>query len=438
MDSTSNGSKNYFSGGLAEIVSEPSSITFSYLQKWFNGASSFGIAMHLLGLPYLKTKDSILEIIDGQLLINLNTEEATIYKNTIFTYKNQKSRAVTPSLKISYTKLLNPICIYNTIKILIVQSKWIAKPQYFAKKTEGFIEKIPTKIYSTNLDEINSNLMDNVWPYVIATGILTEFFDHLIKSEAKDKYGQIQQYIASQVSQDDWYFQCLSDQMKVKESQLTFDSYINSYGLRADDDYELTSPRWYEIKSTIQKRIINIETSHDKKEISIPSGLSNKLLSYIKAEIRLQLARSNTKRKALTAIDRLRQLLIEKDVIKKLPISKIKKAKKHSPISSPNLQNIGTPVSLGTATGIAKVITTTQDTIDKNTIGVFPNASPQFSTLYTKCKGMIFLKGGQTSHGAIVAREFGIPAIVDIQAQNIKNGTSITLDGQSGEWKINS
>jgi phosphoenolpyruvate-protein kinase (PTS system EI component) len=49
---------------------------------------------------------------------------------------------------------------------------------------------------------------------------------------------------------------------------------------------------------------------------------------------------------------------------------------------------------------------------------------------------MIFLRGGQTSHGSIVAREFGIPAIIDNKAQGIKDGVILEMDGDAGEWRI--
>ncbi len=437
MEPAINGSKNYFSGGLAEIVSEPSSLTYSFLKDWFNGTSSFGIAMHLLSLPYKKTGSPILEIKNGQLLVNLEIEEETIYKNTIFTYRKQKSAENTPSLKISYIKLLNPACIFNTLKILLLQSKWIASPKISTETAASFVEKIPSEIKTTNSDEINEILRDKVWPYIIAIGILAEFYDHLIQNDAKKDLSQIQLYITSQIAKNDWFFQGLTDQMKVKNKQLEFDEYIKHYGLRADDDYELTSPRWREIKSVIKERIDNSKSTLKQKDFEKPADISKKLQSYVEAEINLQIARSNAKKKALIVIDKLRQSLIRKKLIKIHPAAKIKKIKHNSATSISPVSNHGFPVSQGTASGIAKLVSSPLDTIPENTIGIFPNASPQFSTLYQKCEGMIFLRGGQTSHGAIVAREFGIPAIVDSQAENIKDGTKITIDGKTGNWKIN-
>lgn len=436
MDSNRFGSKNYFSGGLAEIVSKPTNITFSYLKKWFCGASSFGSAMQLLGLPYIKNKESILEIVDGQLYINLYIEEATLYKNTIFKYKIQKTIADTPSLTVSLPKLINPISIYNSTKILFVQSFWIANPQKYSLFANQLTENIPAKSSSTNTDEINAILKDQVWPSVIAVGMLAEFYNNLIQNESKFKYSEVQHYISSKVAKSDWFFKSLTEQEKVKLGHLTLEDYFKEYGIRADNDYELTFPRWIETKQLIVKRINNFKVA-PQKEISMPLGLGKKLQTYIEAEIQLQISRSNAKHKALVYINQLRQQLISKKIIKVIEKVKTKKTNPRPKPTNQLLHNTGTPVSLGQVTGSVQVIKTAQDTIGENIIGIFPNASPQFSILYTKCIGMIFLKGGQTSHGAIVAREFGIPAIVDINAQNIKNGTNLTIDGQRGKWKIN-
>ncbi len=81
-------------------------------------------------------------------------------------------------------------------------------------------------------------------------------------------------------------------------------------------------------------------------------------------------------------------------------------------------------------------ITNNIENISDNIIGIFPNASPEFASQYPKCKGLIFLKGAQTSHGAIVAREFGIPALIDDTIEKILNGQEIELDGEKGTWKI--
>ena len=87
-------------------------------------------------------------------------------------------------------------------------------------------------------------------------------------------------------------------------------------------------------------------------------------------------------------------------------------------------------------TGKALHIQTTDAEIPSGIIGIFPNASPTYSILYTKCLGLIFLRGGQTSHGAIVAREFGIPALIDPNASVIPNAIPVSMNGEMGTWEI--
>jgi pyruvate,water dikinase len=93
----------------------------------------------------------------------------------------------------------------------------------------------------------------------------------------------------------------------------------------------------------------------------------------------------------------------------------------------------GKAVSVGKAKGMVLNIVNSNQQINKNTVGIFPNASPEFTHQFPKCVGIIFQKGGVTSHGAIVAREFGIPAIIDPNAK-IPDNTAIEINGTTGQW----
>ena len=101
--------KNYYSGGLAELVPHPTSSTFSFLEKWFTGRGSIGRAMRLLHLPSRRTGECIFDLKDGELYINLKNEENTLYKWTIFKYKDQISIHSVPRLTVSFWKILNPL-----------------------------------------------------------------------------------------------------------------------------------------------------------------------------------------------------------------------------------------------------------------------------------------------------------------------------------------
>lgn len=92
-------------------------------------------------------------------------------------------------------------------------------------------------------------------------------------------------------------------------------------------------------------------------------------------------------------------------------------------------------VSSGIIRGKILNIKSTKQIIPKNCIGIFPTSGVKFTNQFLKCVGIIFLNGGMTSHGAILAREFGIPAIVYPNLK-IKQGKYVELDGTKGSVKV--
>lgn len=439
----------YYAGGLAELVSSPSLLTYSYIADWFTGSESLGKAMKLLDLPYQKMNQPILILMENNLLVNLEIEEKTLYQKTILSYVKQVDISETPRLSINLTKCIYPINLINTLKILFMQSKCISNPQWAEEKANILLKKIPDMAYGSTIEQVDELLKNNVWPYVLAIGFLNEFYNQLIIKEAKDYITNVNTYISNAIAKKDWLFRSLTDQVEVRKGNLSFSEYINRYGLRADKDYELTCPRWYEIQDVIKKRI---ETGIDTTNNTVINLVVNSRLSnYIETSITLQLLRSEAKRKALIHVDSLRKYIIQKTK-RKINLSHITKedllagklteekliinATKKAIILPSATTSKGVSVSPGYVTGKTKHITNNNITISGQTIGIFPNASPEFAIQYSKCKGMIFLKGGQTSHGAIVAREFGIPSIIDSKAQDIKDNSKLELNAETGEWRI--
>jgi phosphohistidine swiveling domain-containing protein len=441
-------SQKYYSGGLAEFVPSPSLLTYSFLKNWFTGNGSLGKAMKLLNLPYEKIDTPILDLENGELFVNLEHEELTLYKKTILTYKRQENLNETPELEISISKILNPICTINTLKIILVQSKWIANP----KDTVRFANKllqIPEPKKELDIKEIDEILKNKIWPEVIAIGLISEFYNQLISRDAKDNLSTVNKYISSSIAKEDWFFHSIYDQEEVKTNKILFSEFMEKYGIRADKDYELTCPRWNEIPDEIRKRIEN--SSNDRDEEKQILNVDKKLSEIIEASIKLQLLRSEAKKEALVYIYLLRTKILEEtkgvqnidlltrdEVLNgKIPNRKHSQEKINTKKTTRTLlTGKGLGASQGKAKGFSKNITDNYKEIPKGTICIFPSASPQFSHQYPKCTGMIFSKGGQTSHGAIVAREFRIPAIIDNKTLGIQNGTEIEIDGTTGEWKL--
>jgi pyruvate,water dikinase len=95
----------------------------------------------------------------------------------------------------------------------------------------------------------------------------------------------------------------------------------------------------------------------------------------------------------------------------------------------------GTPASAGTVTARARVILDPQGAaLEPGEILVAPSTDPGWTPLFLTAGGLVMEMGGPNSHGAVVAREYGIPAVVGVPdaTVTISTGQVITLDGGAG------
>ncbi|MEC4850970.1 MAG: PEP-utilizing enzyme, partial [Jaaginema sp. PMC 1079.18] len=96
----------------------------------------------------------------------------------------------------------------------------------------------------------------------------------------------------------------------------------------------------------------------------------------------------------------------------------------------------GIAASSGIIEGRIKILHNWQDigNVDNNTILVVPYTDSGWAPLLARAGGLISEVGGRLSHGAIVAREYGIPAVMDVRnaTQLLKDGQTVRLDGQMG------
>jgi pyruvate, water dikinase len=98
------------------------------------------------------------------------------------------------------------------------------------------------------------------------------------------------------------------------------------------------------------------------------------------------------------------------------------------------LQGIG--ASHGQAEGRVKVLRNLQDVpeIDRDTILVVPYTDSGWAPFLSRAGGLIAEVGGRLSHGAIVAREYGIPAVMDVRGATwlLQDGQRVRIDGSRG------
>jgi pyruvate,water dikinase len=95
----------------------------------------------------------------------------------------------------------------------------------------------------------------------------------------------------------------------------------------------------------------------------------------------------------------------------------------------------GLPVSAGTVEGRARVILDMAEAdLEAGDILVTAYTDPSWTPLFVAIKGLVTEVGGLMTHGAVIAREYGLPAVVGVEhaTQLIKDGQRIRVHGTEG------
>src|SRR5581483_8076556 len=100
---------------------------------------------------------------------------------------------------------------------------------------------------------------------------------------------------------------------------------------------------------------------------------------------------------------------------------------------------IGVPVSSGIVEGRARIILTLEEAaIEEGDILVTAFTDPSWTSLFVSLKGLVTEVGGMMTHGVIVAREYGLPAVVSVEnaTRLVKDGQRIRVNGTKGYVEI--
>ncbi|MEU8791355.1 rifamycin-inactivating phosphotransferase [Streptomyces sp. NPDC048643] len=100
---------------------------------------------------------------------------------------------------------------------------------------------------------------------------------------------------------------------------------------------------------------------------------------------------------------------------------------------------IGLPVSAGTVEGRARVILDMAEAdLEAGDILVTTFTDPSWSPLFVGIAGLVTEVGGQMTHGAVIAREYGLPAVVGVERATrlIQDGQRIRVHGTDGYVEI--
>ncbi len=132
-----------------------------------------------------------------------------------------------------------------------------------------------------------------------------------------------------------------------------------------------------------------------------------------------------------------------KALYKKIEMRKIEQEKRYrrwknrlkvEDVDENNLQ--GRPSSAGVIKGTARVINDPKDfgRLKPGDILVAPYTNPAWTPVFSVIGGLVVDSGGAASHASIIAREYGIPAVMGVKSatQLIQDGELITVDGSKG------
>ncbi|AWI04521.1 PEP/pyruvate-binding domain-containing protein [Clostridium drakei] len=97
----------------------------------------------------------------------------------------------------------------------------------------------------------------------------------------------------------------------------------------------------------------------------------------------------------------------------------------------------GISVAVGKVSGLVRLISNPNEggQLQLGEVMVAPSTDPAWTPLFLKAGAVVMETGGFLSHGAIVAREYGIPAVVNISGvmSILKDGQKVLVDGDNGK-----
>jgi len=150
----------------------------------------------------------------------------------------------------------------------------------------------------------------------------------------------------------------------------------------------------------------------------------------------------------LAGFEERRQELVEAAATRKVRWQSAKRLDLPDVVDSDRLERLGLPrvfesaaelegdaVAAGVSTGTARIVF---DPCQVGDLGldyvlVCPSTDPGWTPLFLNACGLVVERGGMLSHGAIVARDFGIPAVVCPGATRlIADGATVQVDGDRG------
>lgn len=525
---------------LAEVLPAPLPMTWAIIKNFMSGAGGLGKAYRGLGFYPSKSVENIgiLDLICGRIYVNLNREtklffEGFPYAHDFAELKQNPQKAMyaqaTPNIKHStsafWFKL--PLHIVRMTKSELQLRKFrsdfdqVLTEQEFPKFRE-IVEAEQNLSYSELSDaELVEKFkrwcektLDDFAPKALTATLLAAFslqrleatFQKCIdETEAKGLASRLISGLSGNLT-----VETNEKLQQVAKGQISLTDFLNDYGHRTVNEFELAQPRWREDTSYLEQIITSFsqETSEPDgqiqennpyftRQIEQREAAEKKLAEVIedKPGLRKQIEgeldftrrympfRETAKFYLMLGYEQIRRALVEldnrytlnggifylvpdeldqlidgkefSDVVAERKVQRKLLLQIEIPdvIFSDSLDCIGTSLSVdaaetytgigisaGVAKGRARVLLKPSEIhpSDRDYILVCPSTDPAWTPLFLQAAGLVMERGGLLSHGAVVAREYGVPAVANIPnaTQKIVDGQMLQVDGNHGTVSI--
>ncbi len=218
---------------------------------------------------------------------------------------------------------------------------------------------------------------------------------------------------------------------KAKETKRMIDLIRNYIGYREYPKYSMVS-RYFVYKQALLKeaeRLLQINVIHEKEDIyyltfeELHEVIATNKLDFdiiCKRKKEYKLFKKLTPPRVITSDG---EIIVGEYKRENLPVGAI----------------AGLPVSSGVIEGRARVILNMEDAnLENGDILVTVFTDPSWTPLFVSIKGLVTEVGGLMTHGAVIAREYGLPAVVGVEnaTKLIKDGQRIRVHGTEGYIEI--
>ncbi|HKI33419.1 MAG TPA: PEP/pyruvate-binding domain-containing protein [Gemmataceae bacterium] len=505
---------------LAEILPEPTPMTWAIVRRFMSGQGGFGLTYHDLGYHPDPSLDEagVYDLVCGRPYCNLSREPRLYARGQPFEHsfaalKAAPHKALYPQARPNWAKagwafwLFQPIHIWRSLRFELQLQRWVRTfadrlrgeiiPAFAAEATQGAAEDLTQLDDAALLQRMEHWIRRTLYDFArdslkatvlgaVAMGKLELILTRPLGAErTRAALGELTMGVHADPEAD------LPGAVRdLSEGKIERAAFLERFGHRGPQEMELAQPRWSEDASALDQMT---SKTHGLHPVGLPedaweriaaeaklSSLKRQLIEPELKSLRAYLSlRETGKHYLMKGYALIRRILVELDrrhhlnggifflTPEELPrltkgedLSKMieeRRRRRQMALSlevpqvlfSDDLEAIGraateaggdalqgVPLSAGVAEAPALVLEHPDGAAipSEPYILVCPSTDPAWVPLFVGAKGLVMETGGVLSHGAIVAREFGLPAVAGLAGvhKRLKTGQRLRVDGGGG------